>query len=68
METVYKVVQGKQAEKGSVWLNIGMAKKTDSRFFMKMDVMPLPNEKGEVWLQLYEKELSNGVPQEDEKK
>ena len=55
-EIKYKVVQGKNTKNGSRWLNVGSAKKDGTRFSLVLDVLPIPNEKGEVWLMLYERE------------
>jgi hypothetical protein len=56
MNVDYKVVQPKTTPEGkSIWLNVGAAFKRDERFSLKLDVIPIPNDKGEVWLQLYER-------------
>lgn len=56
MNVDYKVVQAKATNEGkSIWLNVGAAFKRDEKFSLKLDVIPIPNEKGEVWLQLYER-------------
>jgi hypothetical protein len=67
----YNVVQGKNSGEGSRWNKIGAARKHDTGFWLRMDVMPIPNSDGEVWLQLYERmqdEVSqkNGQTQKQE--
>ena len=51
----YKVVQAKKSGDRTNWINVGMAFKRENKFSMKLDAYPIPNEKGEVWLQLYER-------------
>ncbi len=43
-----------------------MAFKREDKFSMKLDTYPIPNEKGEVWLQLYER-IEDGLQKEDVK-
>ena len=52
----YNLVQGKNAGEKSRWHKIGEARKHDTGFWVRMDVMPIPNEEGQIWLQLYERE------------
>ena len=51
----YNLVQGKNAGEKSIWHKIGQARKHDGGFWVRMDVMPIPNEEGQIWLQLYER-------------
>jgi len=51
----YNLVQGKNAGEKSRWHKIGEARKHDTGFWVRMDVMPIPNEEGQIWLQLYER-------------
>ena len=51
----YKVVQAKKAGDRTNWINVGAAFKRENKFSMKLDTYPIPNENGEVWLQLYER-------------
>ena len=51
----YNLVQAKNNDGKSHWIKIGIAQKTGDKFWVKMDVLPIPNEKGEVWLNLYER-------------
>lgn len=52
----YNLVQGKNAGEKSRWHKIGEARKHDTGFWVRMDVMPIPNEDGQIWLQLYERD------------
>ena len=60
----YKVVQAKKSGDRTNWINVGMAFKREDKFSMKLDTYPIPNEKGEVWLQLYER-TEDGLQKED---
>lgn len=51
----YNLVQGKNSGEKSKWHKIGEARKHDRGFWVRMDVMPIPNEEGQIWLQLYER-------------
>lgn len=51
----YKVVQAKRSGDRTNWIQVGAAFKREDKFSMKLDTYPIPNEKGEVWLQLYER-------------
>lgn len=64
----YNVSQGKSSDNGSRWHKIGQARKHDKGFWLRMDVMPIPNEKGEIWLNLFERMEEDGVQKTDEKK
>lgn len=55
-EIHYNLVQGKNSGERSHWHRIGQAKKHATGFWVRMDVMPIPNEEGQIWLQLYERE------------
>ncbi len=63
----YKVVQAKRSGDRTNWINVGMAFKREDKFSMKLDSYPIPNEKGEVWLQLYER-IENEVSEKDGQK
>jgi hypothetical protein len=43
-----------------------MAFKREDKFSMKLETYPMPNEKGEVWLQLYERSESDEIQKENE--
>ena len=62
----YNLVQGKNAGEKSRWHKIGEARKHDNGFWVRMDVMPIPNELGQVWLQLYER-IEDEIPQKNAK-
>ena len=64
----YKVVQARQSGDRTNWINIGAAFKREDKFSMKMDTLPIPNEKGEVWLQLYERMEDDAVQKENAKR
>ena len=72
METIdYNLVQGKNTGEKSRWHQIGQARKHDTGFWVRMDVMPIPNEDGQIWLQLYERnndEISQKNEQAEEQK
>lgn len=51
----YNLVQGKNTGEKSRWHKIGEARKHATGFWLRMDVMPIPNEDGQIWLQLYER-------------
>lgn len=56
METIrYKLTQAKNNNGKSHWIQIGIAQKQGDKFWVKLDVLPIPNEKGEIWLNLYER-------------
>jgi hypothetical protein len=63
----YNLVQGKNAGEKSRWHKIGEARKHDNGFWVRMDVMPIPNEEGQIWLQLYERMQSDEVQEENAK-
>jgi hypothetical protein len=63
----YNLVQGKNAGEKSRWHKIGEARKHDTGFWVRMDVMPIPNEDGQVWLQLYER-IEDGLQKKNEQK
>ena len=53
--TNYKVVQARNSGDRTNWINVGAAFKRENKFSLKLDTLPLPNQEGEVWLQLYER-------------
>ena len=61
----YKVVQAKRSGDRTNWINVGMAFKREDKFSLKLDTYPIPNEHGEVWLQLYERMESDEVQKEN---
>lgn len=64
----YKVVQAKRSGDRTNWIHVGMAFKRENKFSMKLETYPMPNEKGEVWLQLYERSEGDEVQKENEQK
>ena len=63
----YKVVQAKKSGDRTNWITVGAAFKREDKFSMKLETYPMPNEKGEVWLQLYERNESDEVQKENGK-
>jgi hypothetical protein len=63
----YKIVQAKKSGDRTNWIHVGAAFKREDKFSMKLETYPIPNEKGEVWLQLYERNESDEVQKENEK-
>ena len=61
----YKVVQAKKSGDRTNWITVGAAFKREDKFSMKLETYPMPNEKGEVWLQLYERMESDEVQKEN---
>ena len=61
----YKVVQAKKSGDRTNWITVGAAFKRENGFSMKLETYPMPNEKGEVWLQLYERMESDEVQKEN---
>ena len=61
----YKVVQAKKSGDRTNWITVGAAFKREDKFSMKLETYPMPNEKGEVWLQLYERIESDEVQKEN---
>ena len=44
-----------------VWLRIGKAFEREGRWSLKLDVLPLPNGDGDIWLRLFEEKPRDGV-------
>ena len=55
MSKRYSVVQAKEVpgRDKPVWLRHGIAFEGDKGISIKLESLPLPNEKGEVWLRLF---------------
>ena len=64
----YKVVQAKKSGDRTNWIHVGAAFKRETSFSMKLETYPMPNEKGEVWLQLYERNENDEIQKEDGKR
>ena len=57
MSKRYRVVQGKEipGRDKPLWLRLGTAFEKDGKpLSIKLDVLPLPNKDGDVWLRLFE--------------
>lgn len=61
----YKVVQAKKSGDRTNWITVGAAFKREDKFSMKLETYPMPNEKGEVWLQLYERNETDEIQKEN---
>ena len=44
-----------------VWLRIGKAFEKEGRWSLKLDVLPLPNGDGDIWLRLFEEKPRDGL-------
>lgn len=56
---MFRIVQAKEIEGRDkpLWLRIGTAFEKEGRISsLKLDVLPLPNQKGEVWLHMFKEE------------
>tara|TARA_R110000824_G_scaffold94732_1_gene228330 strand:- start:1147 stop:1407 length:261 start_codon:yes stop_codon:yes gene_type:complete len=56
---MFRIVQAKEIEgrEKPLWLRIGTAFEKEGRISsLKLDVLPLPNQKGEVWLHMFKEE------------
>lgn len=63
---IYKVVQPRKTNNDKThWMEIGVAIKDPTKFALKLYTLPLPNEKGEVWLQLYERMSDDEISQKN---
>lgn len=61
----YKVVQPRKSGDRTKWITVGFAFKREDKFSMKLETYPMPNDKGEVWLQLYERNETDEVQKEN---
>jgi len=55
---MYDVVQAKKIPNSdkTKWINLGVAFEKEGRISsVKLDALPIPDEKGEIWLRLFEK-------------
>jgi hypothetical protein len=63
----FNIVQAQPVPNGTRWLQIGLMieKEHGSQISrsIKLDVMPIPNTDGEIWLQAYERNEDNEVSQ-----
>ena len=51
---VSQVKNNKKTDKG-YWVKLGIAKKAETNFWIKLESLPIPNEDGEIWLNLFER-------------
>lgn len=66
MVKTFKVVQARKTNDGSTfWLNLGIALQKGENISVKLNSLPLPNNSGEVWLQLYEKDGNNEISEKN---
>jgi hypothetical protein len=62
----YKVVQPRKTNTDKThWMEIGIGIKDGTKFALKLYTLPLPNDKGEVWCQLYERMNNDEISQKD---
>lgn len=57
MSKKYDVVQAKEipGQEKPKWINVGIAFQDEGKMpRIKLDALPIPNEKGEIWLNLFE--------------
>jgi len=48
------------------WIKLGIGVKKADTLSIKLDALPIPNEKGKIWLQLFEqKEKENEIQKND---
>lgn len=66
MSKRFSVVQAKevQGRDKPIWMRHGVAFEGDKGISIKLESLPLPNEKGEVWLRLFEDDGSRGQQQQ----
>jgi hypothetical protein len=51
----YNLTQAKQNNGQTRWHRVGQARKSDANFWVRLDVMPIANSDGEIWLNLFER-------------
>ena len=67
METIkYNLTQAKTREEKTQWIKIGIAQKSARNFWIKLDVLPIADKNGEVWLNLFERK-EDEVSQKNER-
>ena len=68
MSKRFSVVQAKevQGRDKPIWMRHGVAFEGDKGISIKLESLPLPNEKGEVWLRLFEDDGSRGGQQQQQ--
>ncbi len=67
METIkYNLTQAKTRDSKTQWIKIGIAQKSDRNFWIKLDVLPIADQNGEVWLNLFER-MNDEVQKKNER-
>ena len=69
METIkYNVTQPKTNHKtgDGYWVKLGIAQKSPNNFWIKLESLPIPNQDGEIWINLFERK-EDEVPQKNER-
>ena len=51
----YNLTQAKGNKDFTRWHKVGEARKTGQNFWVRLDVMPIANSDGEIWLNLFER-------------
>jgi hypothetical protein len=61
MNKQYNVTQAKEIEgrEKPIWIKHGRAFEKDGKIRIKLDSLPIPDQKGEIWLNLFEQDDNN---------
>ena len=61
MNKQYNVTQAKEIEgrEKPIWIKHGRAFEKDGKIRIKSDSLPIPDQKGEIWLNLFEQDDNN---------
>lgn len=61
MNKQYNVTQAKEIEGRDkpIWIKHGRAFEKDGKIRIKLDSLPIPDQKGEIWLNLFEQDDNN---------
>jgi len=51
----YNVVQPKQSNDITRWHKLGQGRKSEKNFWIRLDVLPVANSDGEIWINLFER-------------
>lgn len=66
MKKMYRVVQGQKRRNDPEkkdWVRLGIAFSDSNGMRVKLNALPLPDENGEIWLNLFEDEPKSGGQQ-----
>ena len=66
MKNMYRVVQGQKRRNDPEkkdWVRLGIAFSDSNGMRVKLNALPLPDENGEIWLNLFEDEPKSGGQQ-----